>query len=255
MSAVAERRSDFELMQAADPTAVPCKVCGGASPLFGVVDANKNCNEAQGKRLPLSGRAVYYRRCEQCGFTFTCAFDDWDHAAFEKHIYNDSYLEVDPDFVERRPAANASAVENAFGGVKQAVRLLDFGGGSGLLASLLRERGFDATTYDPFSMFTELPQGKFEVITCFEVMEHVPSPRETVAVMAKFLKQGGAILFSTLVQPAEFEKVGLNWWYAAPRNGHLSLHSAESLKRVFEPFGLAVDSFNEGFHLAHGRLA
>jgi 2-polyprenyl-6-hydroxyphenyl methylase/3-demethylubiquinone-9 3-methyltransferase len=76
-----------------------------------------------------------------------------------------------------------------------------------------------------------------------------------VAVMAKFLKQGGAILFSTLVQPAEFEKVGLNWWYAAPRNGHLSLHSAESLKRVFEPFGLAVDSFNEGFHLAHGRLA
>src|SRR5579875_2261389 len=83
------------------PTA--CKVCGGPSPLFGVVDFHKSCIEAQGRRLAYAGAPIYYRRCQRCAFLFTTAFDAWDFDAFRCNIYNDDYLTVDPDYVEVRP--------------------------------------------------------------------------------------------------------------------------------------------------------
>ena len=53
-----------------------CKICGGTTALYGVVDLNKSCEEHRGFRLPLAGIPVYYRRCAGCGFLFTDAFDD-----------------------------------------------------------------------------------------------------------------------------------------------------------------------------------
>ena len=52
-------------------------------------------------------------------------------------------------------------------------------------------------------------------------MEHVPDPLGTVADMAGFLKAEGVIVFSTLLQPKNFDQIKLEWWYASPRNGHI----------------------------------
>ncbi len=238
----------------ADARALACKICGGSSPLLGVVDFNKSCAEEKGLRLPLSGCPVYYRQCERCGFVFTTAFDTWDHAAFQQHIYNDGYLAVDPDFVELRPAGNAELIAAGFGEAREKICVLDYGGGSGLLAERLRGKGFCAATYDPFSEFKAMPEGQFDLITSFEVMEHVPSPQETVATMVKLLKPGGAIFFSTLVQPQTFAAMGLKWWYASPRNGHVSLHTSGSLACLFARHGLRVGSFSEGLHIAYGAV-
>lgn len=240
--------------QVADPRPAPCKVCGGESALFGVVDFHKSCIEAQGKRLALSGRPVYYRRCGQCGFVFTTAFDAWDFAAFGENIYNGDYIVVDPDFAELRPSGNAKLVAGAFPEAKQSITILDYGGGAGLFAAKLRSEGFNAATYDPFSEFKEMPSDKFDLVTSFEVMEHVPEPKSTVAAMVSLLKKPGAILFSTLVQPAEFESVGLNWWYAAPRNGHISLYSTQALARLFEAHGMRVASFSSNLHIAYAAV-
>jgi Flp pilus assembly protein TadD/SAM-dependent methyltransferase len=239
----------------AQPQPVPCKICGQPSPLLGVVDFNKSCIEAQGRRLPVAGVPVYYRRCVDCGFVFTGALDDWTHAEFERYIYNEQYITVDPDFAELRPTGNARLIAEAFSGSSKNIRVLDFGGGSGLLASRLRQEGFTAETYDPFSTFDQTPVGQFDLISCFEVMEHVPSPQQTVASMVALLKQpGGAILFSTLVLPDDFEARGLSWWYAAPRNGHVSLYSPASLARLFAAHGLRVGSFSQGMHIAYAEV-
>ena len=238
----------------ADFRPVPCKICSSPSPLFGVVDFNKSCAEQKGIHLSLSGCPIYYRRCAQCGFTFTTAFDTWDHEAFHHHIYNDSYLVVDPDFKELRPTGNAAMIANTFALSRETMQILDYGGGSGLFAERLRAEGFSATTYDPFSEFNQMPEGRFDLLTCFEVMEHVPSPKDTAATMASLLKPGGAIFFSTLVQPQDFAAIGLTWWYASPRNGHISLHSSTSLARLFAPHGLRVSSFTEGFHIAYAEI-
>ena len=242
------------LQPVADFHAASCKVCEGPSPLFGVIDFHKSCLEGQGKRLPLSGYPVYYRRCSQCGFAFTNAFDAWSHADFHQYIYNDQYIVVDPDFAALRPTGNARVVAETFQASRTTIKVLDYGGGSGLTADLLRQQGFSATTYDPFSEFNVMPSERFDLISCFEVMEHVPSPKETVATMVSLLREPGAILFSTLVQPAEFDTIGLNWWYAGPRNGHVSLYSGLSLARLFEPHGMRVSSFSEGVHIAYREI-
>jgi hypothetical protein len=41
--------------QAGEPEQAACPVCRGATDLFDVVDFNKNCEEARGVYLPLSG--------------------------------------------------------------------------------------------------------------------------------------------------------------------------------------------------------
>ena len=55
---------------------------------------------------------------------------------------------------------------------------LDFGGGNDVLCSELRAAGFPvATTYDPFvPEYAKPPDGKFNLVTCFETLEHVPDP-------------------------------------------------------------------------------
>lgn len=239
----------------ADPAPVECKVCRAPSALYGVVDFHKSCIEAQGRRLAvLSGRPIYYRGCQRCGFVFTTAFDGWDFDAFRRYIYNDDYAIVDPDYVEARPLNNGRLVAESFPEAKASIAILDYGGGSGLLAERLREQGFRASTYDPFSSFNQIPEERFDLITCFEVMEHVPSPEKTVAEMVGLLKKPGAILFSTLVLPANFDQMGLNWWYASPRNGHISLYSTASLALLFKPYGMKVGSFSEGMHMAYGEI-
>jgi SAM-dependent methyltransferase len=245
---------EWAMSRVADPRPLPCKVCGERSLLFGVVDFNKSCEEARGRRLLLSGIPVYYWRCERCGFAFTTAFDGWGLEGFRQYIYNSDYALVDPDYAEARPAGNARLVADAFGGSRDSIRILDYGGGAGLLAERLRTEGFEAVTYDPFSEFDAMPSERFDLTTCFEVLEHVPDPRATVAAIVASLKEEGAILFSTLVQPVAFASEGLRWWYAAPRNGHISLYSAAALKHLFEPFGMKVASFNGALHMAYARV-
>jgi SAM-dependent methyltransferase len=242
------------LRAVADPRPIMCKVCGGVCRLFGVVDFHKSCEEARGRTLALSGVPVYYRRCEQCGFAFTTAFDQWGTAAFQRYIYNADYALVDPDYAEVRPSGNARLVAEAFAGSLGNIRILDYGGGAGLLAERLREQGFAAATYDPFSQFDIMPAEQFDLITCFEVLEHVPWPQKTIATMVGLLKEEAAILFSTLVQPAEFERMGLGWWYAAPRNGHISLYSKAALVHLFATAGMKVASFNAALHMAYVRV-
>jgi tetratricopeptide (TPR) repeat protein len=249
-----------QLHAVADARAQSCKICRGRSPLFGVVDFHKSCMEGQGRRLALSGVPVYYRRCERCGFLYTEFFDAWPEAAFAERIYNADYLQVDPDAAERRPANNAGLVAEAFAGMRESISILDYGGGSGRLAELLRERGFNAATYDLFSQHREKPQGRYDLITCFEVLEHLPNPKAMLTAMAALLKtpeedgSDGMILFSTLLQPENIVETGVSWWYAGPRNGHCSLYTAQALAVLFGAAGLQVASSNAALHLAYRRV-
>ncbi len=238
------------LSRIADAALHPCKICATPSPLFGVVDFHKSCIETTGHGLPLSGIPIYYRRCPRCAFSFTTAFDDWPTAAFLEHIYNADYLHIDPDYAERRPTNNARFIAETFQATRSTIQILDYGGGNGILAQRLRDQHFNATTYDPFSLENQLPTHRFDLITCFEVLEHVPNPRTTMDRIHSLLTDQGAILFSTLLQPESFDRIGLTWWYAAPRNGHVSLYSQQSLALLFTPHNMQVHSLSENLHIA-----
>jgi hypothetical protein len=242
---------------AAAPECVPCKICGTPAPYYGFVDFNKACLDSIGVGMPVYGFAVYYRRCPSCEFLFTDAFDRWSSDDFRTHIYNAEYPRLDPEYAQSRPAGNAAFIADLFGAHKDALRVLDFGGGNGHFAECLRGCGFaSCDTYDPFTPgFDALPDGTYGLITCFETFEHTPDPDDCVRSIMARLAEDGVVVFSTLVQPGEFDKMRTTWWYVAPRNGHVSIHSQKSLSRLWENHGCTLQSVSDDLHMACRSLA
>ena len=102
-------------------------------------------------------------------------------------------------------------------------RVLDVGCGGGLLAEALAARGARVTGIDlaPASLevarlhllesglevdyrqtsaeaLAEAEPGAFDVVTCMELLEHVPEPASVVAACARLVRPGGDVFFSTL---------------------------------------------------------
>lgn len=232
-----------------------CKCCGGPAAYFGAVDFAKSCEDRKGKVLPPSGRPVAYHRCGTCGFLFSCFLDDWDEARLRREIYNDDYITVDPEFGGARAETAAGLLEQLFGAHKATLRVLDYGGGDGGLVRKLHARGFrDAHTADPFHGDSAAVSGRFDLMVCIEVVEHLARPDAAFATAAGLLEEAGAVLFSTVLQPDDIAAQGVGWWYAAPRNGHVSLHTQHSLEIITTRHGFAMGSFNETLHMAWRNL-
>lgn len=244
------------MIYAADRTPMPCPICGDDAFLCGVVDFHKSCIEAEGRFLPKMGIPVYYRQCVRCRFLFCDTFKDWTREDFAAHIYNGDYGLVDPDYELVRPNGNAEMLVKAIGPKLAELRLIDFGGGNGRFAAALREQGFDAESFDPLAE-TATPSAPADIVTAFEVVEHSNQQHQTLHQMLALLKPDGLLLFSTYVQPQGFNPLsaqGLNWWYVAPRNGHISIHSRDSLTTLLASQGLSLHSLNHYMHIAFRSL-
>jgi 2-polyprenyl-6-hydroxyphenyl methylase/3-demethylubiquinone-9 3-methyltransferase len=234
---------------------MPCKCCGASAVPYGVVDFNKNCELFRRNALGISCVPIYYHRCRECRFIFTTALDHFTEDDFRRYVYNDEYPLIDPDYAEERPTKHAALLLRLFAGARPE-RILDYGGGNGLLADLLRAGGFsDVETYDPFvPRFSARPADRFDCIVCFEVFEHSTVPDRTLADIAGFLTDSGFIILSTLLQPDDIDKYGLNWWYAAPRNAHVSLYSSASLQTVVRRLGFEVASLSQSYHVLYRQV-
>lgn len=229
---------------------VACKCCGTVAVPMGTIDFHRTCEDQQAPVFALAGRPIPYHRCPACSFIFTVAFDHFAPDEWRREIYNDDYVRADPDFVDARPLSNAELIANNFGH-HSGITLLDYGGGNGLMARRLMEKGFtQATSYDPFYAGSTRPAGTFDLITSFEVLEHSPTPYDTLKDMRWFMGDKGMLFFSTLLQPADIDLQGLTWWYAAPRNGHVSLYSRASLDALMKRLGLVWGSCNDLLHVA-----
>lgn len=229
----------------------PCKCCSETAILYGVVDFNKNCEVQRNKHvLPVSGIPVYYFRCPACQLIFTTFFDNFTEQDFLTYIYNGDYILVDPDYVSVRPKSFAEGITALFSQQKH-ISILDYGGGNGLLERLLEASGFsDVDTYDPFSSaYSVKPNRRYDCILSFEVFEHSVNPYHTLQEIDGLLKPDGIVIFSTLTQPQDIDDTGLSWWYVGPRNGHVTIHSVQSLQAVAQKFTFSLAHFNSGLHL------
>ncbi|MCC8393252.1 class I SAM-dependent methyltransferase [Paraburkholderia sp. MMS20-SJTR3] len=231
---------------------IPCKVCGESSSLFGVVDFSKSCEDHKGRSLPLAGVPVYYHRCDCCGLVFTVALDKWSKHDYMENIYNDDYVCVDPDYVSVRPEEN-SEVTKRFCRENRSLKILDYGGGNGHCSRRLEAQGFDAKSWDPMDFNAEKPIGlRVDLVTAFEVMEHTPTPIETLAEASSFLKDDGVMFFSTLaIDQVPNSSVSVQHWYVAPRNGHITIFTQKSLDILAKKCGLQIFHANLSHHIAY----
>jgi SAM-dependent methyltransferase len=228
-----------------------CPVCDCNSLPLDIVDLNKSCAEQQGKFLPKSGKTIVYYLCPGCGFCFAPEMAMWSQSKFAECIYNQDYVLVDPDYIEIRPRNFAEKLIETFPLRASAFQHLDYGSGSGLMSNLLRERGWQSVAYDPFvNREAQIDQlGKFDLITAYEVFEHVPDPRQLMHNLSELLAPKGVILFSTLLSDGYLvPHRKLTWWYASPRNGHISLFSKQSLQVLAKDSAFHFGSFSEGSH-------
>jgi len=233
-----------------------CPVCGGVCNPLDVVDFNKTCLEFPEDPLPLAGIPVYYYLCGQCAFCFAPEFAAWTLEDFTNRIYNSDYGRFDPDYRDKRPRNNAMDLINAFGHRALEFKHLDYGGGAGLLSGLLRQSDWQSQSYDPFvDRDVGLGQlGKFDLITAYEVFEHVPDVRQLIDNLSNLLKINGVIFFSTLVSDGNLDpRQRLTWWYASPRNGHISLFSRKSLAVLGASQGFTFGSFSDVYHAYWGK--
>jgi 2-polyprenyl-6-hydroxyphenyl methylase/3-demethylubiquinone-9 3-methyltransferase len=199
-----------------------------------------------------TGISVHYCSCKNCGHIWTACLDDWSERDFQRNIYNDDYVLADPPFTYDRPARNAAMIDGMVRGFGNGLAILDWGGGNGLMGRMLAGRGYrNVISYDPFYGDNPLAPGlPFDLVTSFEVIEHVPDQQALFADLASHVASDGALLLSTLVQPADIGELRLGWWYARPRNGHIRLHSAKSLELCLSRVGLRLKSLSDEMHVA-----
>lgn len=229
---------------------VACSICGGrALRAIGHRDFGDSCNDAfAGSRtFPIQGVDISYHRCETCAFTVTSALDAWAPDDYRRFIYNDDYLAADPPFALERPLRNARMIADRWRDEKSTLRVLDYGAGSGVMAVELARLGVNCDSCDPFYGEPPKPQ-RYPVVTCFEVIEHVPHSAQLgwFEELVAHVEPGGLLLMSTVLLEQE---TPIDHYYIGPRNGHVSIHSDASLRRLAARENLELTSSNGDLHV------
>jgi 2-polyprenyl-3-methyl-5-hydroxy-6-metoxy-1,4-benzoquinol methylase len=122
-------------------------------------------------------------------------------------------------------------------------RTLDFGGGYGLLTQMLLDGGFDAWQFDEYvkapmmapnrcvASLADATRQPFDLITSFEVLEHLLQFEDLFANFARVLKPEGTLVFSTGVyQPTKHDST---WYYLSRMPGqHITFLSHRGIQHL-----------------------
>jgi hypothetical protein len=213
-----------------------CRVCDGSVRPF-----------AEGRVL--GDVDVTYLQCVSCGLVMA---DDptWLQAA-----YADAIAQLDVGLLDR-----CQILANVTSSVLRAERLrggrfLDWAGGYGVLTRLMRDRGFDFAHTDVYAAnvfaagFTgDLSDGRFDLVTAFEVLEHLADP---VGELAPVAAATDRLLVTTQVLPSPAPRPG-EWDYYAPESGqHITFYTSRSLEALARRLGFDGVVTSSLVHLFH----
>lgn len=100
---------------------------------------------------------------------------------------------------------------------------------------LRRDDGFEIVDWNEL---WQMPSGRFDIITCIEVIEHVPNPWSVIELLARSLKPGGLLILTTGNLNCPLAKLqGIHFGYCTPEI-HISLLTPTLLKRLYREAGL-----------------
>ena len=198
-----------------------------------------------------------YWACRGCEFRFSTPLIN-PNLATPLDGYEDAYLQyLSADASDATNFAALGAWMERFAPL-EGKRLLDVGAGSGKLVRFLRGRGVDAHGLEParalfdrflagdpaftcatLDQFDSPDPAPFDVVTAFDVIEHVPDPHEFLQGVATALAPGGTFFVSTPnVESIVAKAFGRRWHFYYPT--HLSYFGPSTLARAAAPHELRL---------------
>jgi hypothetical protein len=214
-----------------------CKICNrGSKEIFEATILNKY--------------SVKYYQCNNCHFVQT------EEPYWLSEAYDNAIASTDVGLVYRNISFSNIAEKLIKLVFDYKGIFLDYAGGYGLFVRLMRDKGFNFYRQDIYcqNIFAHnvdiedlQTKPKFELVTAFEVFEHLKDPMTDVE---SILKYSGSVLFSTQLLPGNALSSISDWWYFAPESGqHISFYSQKSLEIMAQRFGYHFFTNGTTLHL------
>ncbi|MBC3783789.1 class I SAM-dependent methyltransferase [Spirosoma utsteinense] len=169
-----------------------------------------------------------------------CAFVQTEEPYWLEEAYSSAFTTTDTGTLQRSLILGKSAATLLYFAFDAKGKFVDYAGGYGTLARLMRDIGFDFYSTDLYAEnfmakgFDAEP-GRYEAATAFECFEHFVNPRQE---LEKILAYSDTIFFTTQPCPIPAPAV-TDWWYYAPHHGqHVALYRAKTLAYLGQQYGL-----------------
>ena len=283
-AASARRRASALLARHGDVAAlleeVACPVCPGAPSVEAFRAATRNLGF-----FPIR-HEFPHRRCTACGLVFV---SPRLRAGVLRELYERDYVDpgvLRPAVVEKKGRDAEAYVRHlgAFAPPATHPRLLDVGCGHGAFVIAARHAGYDARGQEfadlspiwrrvpelaeqvaaaPLDDVATWPDAGADVVTLWEVAEHLQEPRATFDQVARVLRPGGVLaLESPRADSVALAYLGPRWTQVIPEE-HLYLWTRASLGRLLDSLGFELievrdavtprDAFTGRIHLVARR--
>lgn len=187
-----------------------------------------------------------------------CGLYEFPEPTWLDEAYKDPIADIDVGLAARCRIVS-SIVETVVRAQRvQRGKLLDFGGGYGLLTRFVRDAGLEMLHHDPMAAnlfaqgFEGLPGDDYALCTMSEVLEHLGDPRSVFDQ----LRHIDLLLTTTEIVPPGMTDLE-PWPYLIPDLGqHITFYGRRSLQRLADDFGYRLASDGFGVHLFYrGRLS
>ena len=191
---------------------------------------------------------VNYFQCSHCGFVQT------EEPYWLDEAYSQPIASSDVGLAYRNLSFSQFTKNLLFNFFNHQENFLDYGGGYGLFVRLMRDAGFDFYWFDKFcqNLFAqgfeidETENNQFELVTAFEVFEHLVHP---ITELEDILKKSRNILFSTELLPESNPKPDEWWYYVLHEGQHIAIYTPKSLAIIAAKFNLNLYSNGSSLHL------
>ncbi len=232
------------MMTTSNDYRIPCPYCSHESFLL---------SKAKDRNRKITDHSFSYYRCKTCGLVFLNPVpDDIDQ------YYPDNYYHIptSTDFLSETAPGEQHKLDQIIR-FKDSGRLLEIGPSTGTFAWISKQHGYEVQTIEMDAqcsnylnnvagiptintadtcgaLFTLDP---FDVIVMWQVIEHLPSPWETLRSVSEKVKLGGIVVLAA-PNPSSFgfRLLGKNWPHLdAPR--HLRLIPMQLLEQWMSDLG------------------